>query len=69
MRNTQVEMSDSKPHRVTNNCGGVLVLGDHYKARFLAAEYFQHGWPAEEFLRQHPDLRPEQVYKRTYVVL
>lgn len=28
----------------------------------LAAEHYHHGWTAEELLRQHPDLRPEQVY-------
>jgi len=28
----------------------------------LAAEHHQHGWTAEELLRQHPDLRPEQAY-------
>ena len=27
----------------------------------LAAEHHHHGWTAEELLRQHPDLRPEQV--------
>lgn len=40
----------------------MLISGTHYKARLLAAEHFQHGWTAEELLRQHPDLRPEQVY-------
>ncbi len=24
--------------------------------------HYQHGWSAEELLRQHPDLRPEEVY-------
>jgi hypothetical protein len=28
----------------------------------LAAEHYHLGWSAEELLRQHPDLRPEQVY-------
>ena len=28
----------------------------------LAAEHYHHGWSAEELLRQHPDLRPEEVY-------
>jgi Protein of unknown function (DUF433) len=28
----------------------------------LAGEHYHHGWSAEEVLRQHPDLRPEQVY-------
>jgi hypothetical protein len=28
----------------------------------LAGEHYHHGWSAEELLRQHPDLRPEEVY-------
>jgi hypothetical protein len=28
----------------------------------LAAEHYHYGWSAEELLRQHPDLRPEEVY-------
>jgi hypothetical protein len=28
----------------------------------LAGEHDHRGWSAEEVLRQHPDLRPEQVY-------
>ena len=28
----------------------------------LAAEHYHHGWTAEELLRQHSDLRPEEVY-------
>lgn len=27
----------------------------------LAAEHYHHGWSAEELLRQHPDLRPEEA--------
>jgi len=50
------------PHLESNAQGDVLISGTRYKARFLAAEHFQHGWTAEELLRQHPDLRPEQVY-------
>ena len=26
------------------------------------SEHYQHGWQREELLRQHPDLRPEEVY-------
>ena len=50
------------PHLESNAQGDVLISGTRYKARFLAAEHFQYGWTAEELLRQHPDLRPEQVY-------
>jgi len=28
----------------------------------LAAGHFHYSWTAEELLRQHPDLRPEEVY-------
>ena len=28
----------------------------------LAAEHYHYGWSAEELLRQHPDLNPEEVY-------
>ena len=28
----------------------------------LASEHYHYGWTAEELLRQHPDLRPEEVY-------
>jgi uncharacterized protein (DUF433 family) len=50
------------PHLELNSHGAMLVAGTRYKASALAAEHFQHGWTAEELLRLHPDLRPEQVY-------
>jgi uncharacterized protein (DUF433 family) len=50
------------PHLELNSQGAMLISGTRYKASTLAAEHFQHGWTAEELLRQHPDLRPEQVY-------
>jgi hypothetical protein len=28
----------------------------------IAAEHYHYGWSAEELLRQHPDLRPEEIY-------
>lgn len=45
-----------------NNPAAAEILGTRYKIAHLAAEHYQHGWTAEELLRQHPDLRPEQVY-------
>lgn len=33
-----------------------------YKVSHLAAEHYHYGWSAEELLRQHPDLRPEEIY-------
>jgi uncharacterized protein (DUF433 family) len=50
------------PHLQLDRNGEVLVAGTRYKAKHIAAEHFQFGWSAEELLRQHPDLRPEQVY-------
>jgi uncharacterized protein (DUF433 family) len=42
---------------------GVAYIGDtRYKVLHLAGEHYQYGWSAEEMLRQHPDLRPEEVY-------
>lgn len=55
-------VSTQYPHLETNDRGDILISGTRYKARFLAGEHFQYGWTAEELLRQHPDLRPEQVY-------
>jgi len=45
-----------------NPKGTVFVAGTRYKVLHLAAEHYQHGWTAEEILRQHPDLSPGQVY-------
>lgn len=42
---------------------GIARVGDtRYKVEHLAAEHYHYGWTAEELLRQHPNLRPEQVY-------
>jgi uncharacterized protein (DUF433 family) len=52
----------SYPH-LTKDASGVVRIGHtRYKVVHLAAEHYHHGWTAEELLRQHPDLRPEQVY-------
>ena len=45
-----------------DDAGTVRIRGSRYKVLHLAAEHYQYGWTAEELLRQHPDLRPEQVY-------
>lgn len=42
--------------------GTAHVGRSRYKVLHLAAEHYHHGWSAEELLRQHPDLRPEEVY-------
>ena len=42
---------------------GVARIGaTRYTVLHLAAEHYHYGWTAEELLRQHPDLRPEEVY-------
>jgi uncharacterized protein (DUF433 family) len=50
------------PHLTTHPDGSVHLGDTRYKVIHLAAEHYFHGWTAEELLRQHPDLRPEQVY-------
>lgn len=50
------------PHIVVDAAGIARLDQTRYKVEHLAAEHHQHGWTAEELLRQHPDLRPEQVY-------
>jgi uncharacterized protein (DUF433 family) len=50
------------PHIVVDASGAARVDQTRYKVEHLAAEHYNHGWTAEELLRQHPDLRPEQVY-------
>jgi uncharacterized protein (DUF433 family) len=52
----------SYPH-LTVDEGGVAYLGDsRYKVLHLAREHYHYGWSAEELMRQHPDLRPEEIY-------
>jgi uncharacterized protein (DUF433 family) len=50
------------PHIVADASGTARIDQTRYKVQHLAAEHFHYGWTAEELLRQHPDLRPEQVY-------
>ncbi|MCH8044434.1 MAG: DUF433 domain-containing protein [Planctomycetes bacterium] len=49
------------PHLSVEN-GTARVAGTRYTVLHLAAEHYHYGWTAEELLRQHPDLRPEEVY-------
>lgn len=42
--------------------GTARVGCTRYKVLHLAGEHYHYGWTAEELLRQHPDLRPEEVY-------
>jgi uncharacterized protein (DUF433 family) len=50
------------PHLSVADDSSVKIGATRYKVLHLATEHFHHGWSAEELLRQHPDLRPEQVY-------
>jgi uncharacterized protein (DUF433 family) len=50
------------PHLTMDSAGCMRIVDSRYTVRHLAAEHYQHGWTAEELLRQHPDLRPEEVY-------
>jgi uncharacterized protein (DUF433 family) len=50
------------PHISVDALGTARIDQTRYKVEHLAAEHYYHGWTAEELLRQHPDLRPEQVY-------
>jgi uncharacterized protein (DUF433 family) len=61
-RGAFVSTAASYPHVVIDAAGVARIDASRYKVLHLAAEHFQHGWTAEELLRQHPDLRPEQAY-------
>jgi uncharacterized protein (DUF433 family) len=50
------------PHLSFDSSGEARIEGTRYKVAHLAGEHFHFGWSAEELLRQHPDLRPEEVY-------
>lgn len=52
----------SYPHISIDAEGTPRIGQTRYKVLHLAAEHFHYGWSAEELLRQHPDLRPEEVY-------
>lgn len=50
------------PHLTTDPAGTVRIGDTRYKVLHLATEHYCYGWSAEELLRQHPDLRPAEVY-------
>src|SRR4051794_26601768 len=50
------------PHLIIDADGTARIDGTRYKVTHLAGEHYHYGWSAEEILRQHPDLRPEQVH-------
>ena len=50
------------PHLSVDEHGIARISGSRYKVLHLAGEHYHYGWSAEELLRQHPDLKPEEVY-------
>jgi uncharacterized protein (DUF433 family) len=50
------------PHLRIDEHGVAWIGKSRYKVKHLAAEHYAYGWSAEELLRQHPDLRPQEVY-------
>lgn len=52
----------SYPHLLIDDGGTARIERTRYKVLHLAAEHYHYGWSAEELLRQHPDLRPVEVY-------
>lgn len=50
------------PHLTIDPDGTARIGRTRYKVQHLAAEHYHDGLTAEELLRQHPDLRPEEVY-------
>lgn len=50
------------PHIAIDAAGTARIGDTRYKVLHLAGEHYHYGWSAEELLRQHPDLRPEEVY-------
>jgi uncharacterized protein (DUF433 family) len=50
------------PHLTIEDDGTARIAGTRYKVIHLAGEHYHYGWSAEEILRQHPDLQPQQVH-------
>lgn len=50
------------PHLTFDSDGTARIGQTRYKVLHLAGEHYYDGLSAEELLKQHPDLRPEEVY-------
>lgn len=50
------------PHLSLNSDGKLSVGGTRYTVEHLCSEHHCYGWTAEELLRQHLDLKPQEVY-------
>ncbi len=55
-------VASTYPHIETDANGTPRIGKTRYDVLHIAAEHYHLGWSAEELLRQHPDLRPEEVY-------
>jgi uncharacterized protein (DUF433 family) len=55
-------VASSYPHIEIDEKGAARIDKSRYDVLHLAAEHLHYGWSAEELLRQHADLRPEEVY-------
>ncbi len=54
--------AETYPHIALASDGRVVIEGTRYTVEHIGAEQYFYGWSAEEILRQHPDLRPAEVY-------
>ena len=57
-----MSVTTNYPHIQIDDAGTARLGRSRYKVLHLAGEHYHYGWSAEELLRQHPDLRPEEVY-------
>ena len=57
-----MSLATAYAHITVDDQGTARLGTTRYKVLHLAAEHYHYGWTAEELLRQHPDLRPEEVY-------
>lgn len=54
--------ANTYPHVIVDAESEAFIEGTRYTVKHIAAEQYFYGWSAEEILRQHPDLRPAEVY-------
>lgn len=57
-----MQIAVSYPHLTIDDAGVARIGNTRFKVLHLAGEHYYYGWTAEELLRQHPDLKPEEVY-------
>jgi uncharacterized protein (DUF433 family) len=62
LEHSAMVVASSYPHIEADAKGTLRIGKTRYEVLHLAAEHYHYGWSAEELLRQHADLRPEEVY-------